>query len=266
MLQVQLKPGLPDGKWAFLRPLCGYDETIIDGANGAEAIGFLDRMLIKTTGTSVGPGKASALAIGDCSRLFAALYQHYFGERIDSTATCQKCNEVFELSFSLLDLMNELGDGTTEKAAGPDKEGIYTLTDGRRFRLPTAGDLNNVMQFEPEEAVAMLLNRCVVEGDSSVDTESIQMAMDEVGANLDLDLNTVCPECDSSQTVRFDIQSYLLRALEYEKRFLNHEVHRIAMAYGWKYEEILSLTREDRRTFVRLIEAERVLGQRRIRA
>lgn len=266
MLQVQLRPGLPNGKWAFLRPLCGYDEAIVDGANGAETIDFLDRMLLEKSGTSVGPGRASVLAICDCSRLFAALYQHYFGDRIESRVTCLKCNEAFELSFSLLDLMNDLGDGTTEKATGPDEEGIYTLTDDRRFRLPTAGDLNNVMELGPEEAVAILLKCCVVEGDPTVDAESIQVAMDEIGATLDLDLNAACPECDTSQTVRFDIQSYLLRTLEYEKRFLNHEIHRIALAYGWRYEEILSLTREDRRAFARLIEAEGVPARRRMRA
>jgi hypothetical protein len=37
------------------------------------------------------------------------------------------------------------------------------------------------------------------------------------------------------------------------------------MAYGWGHEEILSLTREDRRTFVQLIEADHA-ARRRVRA
>jgi hypothetical protein len=57
---------------------------------------------------------------------------------------------------------------------------------------------------------------------------------------------------------------YLLRALAYEKQFLIHEVHRIALAYGWGYDEILSLTREDRRGFVRLIETD-FAARRRVR-
>lgn len=267
MLQVQLSPGLPNGKWAYLRPLCGRDEATINSAGSmVEAIGFLDRMLLETAGTSVGPGKAIDLAICDCDRLFAALYQHYFGGRIESIVTCQQCNEAFELSFSLPDLISNLGDGTTDKATGPDEEGIYTLSNGPRFRLPTAGDQERIMALEPKEAVAALLNCCVVEGDPTVDAAIFQSAMDEVGATLNLDLSTVCSECDTSQTVRFDIQSYLLRALGYEKRFLNHEVHRIALAYGWGYDEILNLTREDRRAFARLIEAERVPARRRMHA
>ncbi|HEV8486721.1 MAG TPA: hypothetical protein VGV87_24460, partial [Blastocatellia bacterium] len=74
---------------------------------------------------------------------------------------------------------------------------------------------------------------------------------------LDLDLDAVCPHCGARQTVRFDIQSYLFRALGYERQFLNHEVHCIARSYGWSYEEILSLSREDRRTFVGLIQSDR---------
>jgi hypothetical protein len=89
--------------------------------------------------------------------------------------------------------------------------------------------------------------------------------MDGVGPVLDLDLEATCPKCGALQSVRFDIQTYLLRALAYEKRFLIHEVHRIAMAYGWGHEEILSLTREDRRAFVRLIEVDQA-GRRRLRA
>jgi hypothetical protein len=64
------------------------------------------------------------------------------------------------------------------------------------------------------------------------------------------------------QTVRFDIQSYLFRALGYERQFLNYEAHYIAKAYGWAYEEILGLRREDRRAFVRLIQSDRPARRR----
>jgi hypothetical protein len=139
------------------------------------------------------------------------------------------------------------------------------LPDGRRFRLPTAGDQRSVLGLGAENAAAALLERCVVEGDPREDPALLQTAMDEVGAVLDLHLEAACPKCGALQGVRFDIQTYLLRALAYERRFLNHEVHRIAMAYGWGHEEILNLTREDRRAFVRLIEADQA-GRRRLRA
>ena len=262
MLQVQLRPGLPDGNWACLRPLCGHDEGCVNGNSLVEAILFLDRLLIETPGTTVGPGKASELAVCDCDRLFAAIYRHYFGEHIESTVPCQTCNEPFELSFALPELMATLENQVPSKATGPDEAGIYTLSDGRRFRLPTAGDRDSLIGLAPEQAMTTLLKRCVVEGDQMLDTESLQLAMDEVGATLDVDLDASCPHCGASQTVQFDIQTYVMRVLAFEQRFLNREVHRIAVTYGWGYQEILALPREERRTFVRLIEAERGVQRR----
>ena len=264
MLQVQLKPGLKGGRWAYLRPLCGHDEAFINGTGSIEATRFLDQLLVSTPGTTIGSGKARELAVCDCDRLFAALYLNYFGEQVESTVTCQSCDQPFELRFSLRELMASLDKVNATKATGPDDEGIYTLVDGRRFRLPTAGDRDSLLGLDSEQAMTTLLKRCVVEGDPAHNSEELEAAMDEVGAVLDLDLDATCPDCGALQTVRFDIQTYLLRALAYERRFLNREVHHIARAYGWGHQEILNLTREERRAFVRLIEAEPVL-QRRVR-
>ncbi len=263
MLQVQLKPGLKGGRWAYLRPLCGRDEASIDGTGSIDATQFLDRLLVSTPGTTVGAGKAKELAICDCDRLFAAIYLHYFGERVESNVTCQGCDRPFELSFSLPELMANLDKVTTTKATGPDREGIYTLFDGRQFRLPTAGDRDSSIGFDLDRAAKTLLERCIVKGDPTLDPESLQRAMEEVGAVLDVDLDASCPHCQASQTVAFDIQTYVLRALAFEKQFLHREVHRIAVTYGWGYQEILDLSREERRTFVRLIEADRGVQQRR---
>lgn len=262
MLQVALRPGIQGGKWACLRPLCGHDEVFINGAGTFEAVAFLDRLLVEAPGTTVGPGKAKELAVCDCDRLCAALYLSYFGEQIEGIAICRDCSESFELSLSLPELMADLEARAVANATGPDEGGIYTLPDGRRFQLPTAGDQQSVAGLDPEDALAALLDHCVVEGDPKENPELVQAAMDAVGAVLDLDLDAPCPKCGASQTVRFDVQTHLLRALAQEKRFLNHEVHRIAMTYGWGYGEILRLTREDRRAFARLIESDRTPRRR----
>ena len=262
MLQVPLNPGLRGGKWACLRALCGHDEVQVDKTGAVASIEFLDRLLVEVPGSSVVPGKAGDLAACDCDRLFGALYRKTFGERIESTLTCRDCDEPFDLSFSLAALAGNVGDTATTQAEGPDEEGIYRLSDGRRFRLPTAADLSAVSGLESCNAEAALLERCTVEGDPTDAPELLQAAMDAVGAILDIDLDLSCPECGAAQTVRFDIQDYLLRALGYEKRFLHHEIHCIASAYGWGYQEILGLPREDRRAYARLIQADQGQGRR----
>jgi hypothetical protein len=263
MLHVGLNPGIPDGRFAQLRPLCGHDEASINGAGSVDLVAFLDRLLTNTPGTTVGPGKAADLAVCDCDRLCASIYADYFGERIEGRATCADCREFFDLSFSLAELMGRLASDYPTKVTGPDHEGVFSLANGCRFRLPTAGDQRQLAGLDPDQAAAALLGRCVVEGEPSEDAETLQTIMEQVGPLLDLELDASCPRCGARQTVRFDIQSYLFRALAFERQFLNYEVHCIAMAYGWGYEEILNLTREDRRTFVGLIQSARP-GRRRM--
>ncbi|MCM1983259.1 hypothetical protein [Lyngbya confervoides] len=256
MLQVQLKPGVAGGQWACLRPLCGHDEAGIQGTGLVDATQFLDRLLLNSPGTCVGPGKIGDLAVCDCDRLFAALYTRYFGDRIESTLPCQACQESFELGFDLDSLLAQLDAPTDSSVNGPDAAGLYRLPDGRRFRLPTIADQHSVIGYPVDQAVATLLQRCLVEGDLGQDLEPLETAMDQVGGVLNLDIEATCPHCDRRQTVQFNLQSYLLQMLIQEQRFLHREIHHIARAYGWSYQEILTLPREDRRAFVRLIQSE----------
>lgn len=262
MLQVQLKSGLNGKKWAYLRPLCGHDEAFVHGTSLIEATQFLDRLLITPLDNANGIKKARDLAVCDCDRLFATLYLTYFGDQIESTLSCPNCHQSFEIQFSLGALMTNLEQITATNVTEPDEQGIYTLADGRRFRLPTVGDRHNLMGLNLEQAMTKLLQECVIEGDPTLDTEILEKAMQDVGMRLDLDLDAKCPDCETSQTVQFDIQTYLLRTLAYEQRFLYREIHALAMVYSWSCQEILNLTRESRRTFVRLIEAESIAQRR----
>lgn len=262
MLQVQLKSGFKGEKWAYLRPLCGHDEAFVSGGSLIEASQFLDRLLVSTPNNTIGAGKVSELAVCDGDRLFAALYRNYFGDQVESTITCNHCGQPFELRFSLGELITKLDQGTQTNITGPNDQGVYKLADGRRFRLPTLGDRNLLLGLAPEQAMSTLLQQCVVEGDFTQDSQGLETAMNEVGTLLDLDIDASCPHCGTAQMIQFDIQTYLLRILAYEQRFLNREIHAIAKSYGWGYQEILNLTRESRRTFVRLIEADPNLRRR----
>jgi hypothetical protein len=259
MRDVQLSPGIPGGHWARLRPMCGHDEAFVDPEGFVDTVPFLDRLLASAAGTSVGPGSAANLTVSDCDRLCASIYLEYFSDRIESRAKCKDCQESFDLTFSLSSLMESLN---SQRSGAPDEFGVFTAADGRRFRLPTAGEQRQLTGLGAEEAVATLLEQCVIEGSASAPDPVIEKAMAEAGATLDVDLDAICPHCEAAQTLRFDMQSYLFRALGYERLFLLDEVHRIASAYGWAYNEIMELRRDDRRRFARLIESERGLRRR----
>jgi hypothetical protein len=138
--------------------------------------------------------------------------------------------------------------------ASPAGDGVYVMPDGVRFRLPTGADELRVRTLPAEKAVRELLKSCVLQAPEGVDAGAVQDAMEGVAPILDIDINTSCPECGASARVRFDLQEYLLRSLMQERRRLWRETHMLATAYGWGLNEILSLTRSDRRTLVALIE------------
>ncbi len=257
MRRVQLNPGLPGGGWAFLRPLNGHDEAFVDGVDAIAATTLVDRLIVEAPGTCVGRGRAWDLALCDRDRLLAAVYMDCFGDCIECVAECSDCNKLFDMAFSLRVLIDRADDAPADGIHGPDEDGFFTLADGARFRLPTANDLCGAMECSEEEAENALIERCVVDGDIAVDPARLEAAMAAVGPMLVTDLDATCPNCDSKQSVQFDIQSHLLRALAQERRFLTHEIHWIARTYGWSLHDILSLPREDRRNFVRLIESNR---------
>lgn len=275
MLRVDLDPGLPGGRWACVRGLNGHDEQALAAGVGAlAATELLDRLLIAQPGTTIQPGDAWRLAVCDRDRLLAALYVLHFGDRIESHIRCTGCGEGIELSFSLADLVASL---TSEREhaglRGPDELGYFDLelAGAPRFRLPTSADQRAVIGLGAEQARLAMLRRCLADDESGASKttsdldpatlECIEQAMAAAGPILDHPLAITCHACARAQTVRFDIQSFLLRALEHERRYLLREIHYLARGYGWSLTEILGLTRADRRRFVELIAAERSANQ-----
>ena len=88
-----------------------------------------------------------------------------------------------------------------------------------------------------------MLRRCLADDESGrtlgdldpTTLERIEQAMAEASPILDHPLAIACHACAAEQTVRFDIQTFLLRALEHERRYLIREIHYLARGYGWSY-------------------------------
>ena len=257
MRQIELHPGLPDGRWACLRPLCGHDEAATDGSDDLAATRLVDRLLVAAPGTSVEPGRGWELSVTDRDRLLVALYEQLYGERIEGTVECPGCSASYEMAFGLDDLRHRLAPREGGPARGPDAERGYELPDGRRFRLPTPDDQRSVLGLDPAAAAEAILERCLLSGEVASDRAGLEAAIEELALTLDLDLEAACPECSQTQEVRFDLGRHLLGALAAERRWLAREVHSIATAYGWGLHEILGLTRDDRRAYVEIIEADR---------
>ena len=91
-----------------LRELNGFDEQSVSGLDTATAIGLLDRLLVRAPGSSAQQLKAVELTAAERDRLLAAVYKRTFGSRIESTVRCTACESLFDLAFSIEDLLAAL--------------------------------------------------------------------------------------------------------------------------------------------------------------
>jgi hypothetical protein len=248
--------GISGIRRACIRDLCGFDEQIVDDTDTVTVIRLLDQMLVAQTETDLPSGRAAEMAAADRERLIAAVYKQTFGDRVKSTINCSQCNEPFDLDFEVSDLLTTLGEEQGKIETIRSKEGDFILENGCRFRLPSGIDEMAVFGLPLEEAQKILLSRCIIEGDPERNGKHVQDAMQKLAPVAEIDLDAPCPECGETQSVHFSLQSYLLAALRQERPRLIREVHRLATAYGWGLNEILSLPRSQRRSFVELIESD----------
>jgi hypothetical protein len=241
-----------------LRELTGRDEYTVAGASTANAINLLASLLDETSTSERESVRAVDLVAADRDRLLAAVCERAFGDRIESTLTCARCAQPFELYFSLRRLIESVNECTAVgewKALG---NGRFEGDDGVRFRLPDGNDELAIAGLASDEVESFLLSRCTEGGDWAEGRIAFEELLEQIAPLLDLELVAPCAECNHIHTIQFDIQSYLLGAIVGERRRLLSEINRIATAYAWSLDEILSLPRSDRRQLVELIENEHV--------
>lgn len=252
----------PGAGRAWLRELAGSDEQGIRGTATADALELLNRLLVDGQNASVGPGKAGTLCAADRDRLLASIFIRTYGARIDNTLRCAECGALYDIDFSLEDLLARRVAAADGTAVQRQEDGSFQLPGGTRFRLPTGEDECAVFGLTPAEAEQRLLERCLIEpgaeqGPGPDLMAMVQGTLETVAPTLDVELDTVCAECGAHQPVRFDIQHYLLAGLQQERPQLAQDIHLLASTYGWSLSEILGLPRSQRRSLVALIEAER---------
>lgn len=225
-----------------LRPLTGADELALPGTGSAAALALLGRL--------AEAADFPALTVSQSDRALAAVYRMLYGAQAECRAACESCGERYEFT---LDLPQIIADQDADRPGPPDADGAWTLPGGARVRAPKHADLAG----DP----ATLAARLTLEGEASAG--QVGAFLENAAPVLTLDLAARCPECGEPAQVRFDLATYLTRRLAAEQPFLVRETHLIASRYGWSHAGIMGLTRDDRRTFAGLIEAERARLSRR---
>ena len=193
--------------------------------------------------------KAATLCAADRDALLSALHRRLWGDRILSSPTCVGCGAPFDLSFRLSDMQRHLHSSAVDWSLTGERQ--VSRDQGRARRIPCGVDELAAAEQGPTEGPAALAALC---GDASADLSALADDLEEAAPILDLDLDAACPECGQDQSVRFDIQSWLLGRIIGERDRLLGEIHTLASAYGWSLREILDLPRGTRRSLSALSE------------
>jgi hypothetical protein len=244
-IPLQLTPGV-DG--VYLRSLTGADEMIVENTGTKNLVSLLESLMQPSaTGNNL---HASQIVTADRDRLLASLYISMYGTKIESTVKCAACGQKFDLDF----LLDELLRHYQPDVAAVSENGSYQLESGISFRLPNGEDEMFINGLTAAESERLLLERCLLEGNTETDNEKVQLKMAELAPVLSMEMQTFCPECDNEQQVQFDMQSFFLTKLKQERPALMREIHCIASQYHWSQQEILNLPRNLRKQYAALIQ------------
>lgn len=233
-----------------IRNVCGTDELAIENTSIQTLLGFLESLLHRSTADN--KIHAAQIVVSDRDRLLALLYISMYGDKIESTLHCRNCGQKFDLDFSLRELLTHY---YTVPASISDN-GRFEVEPGISFRLPTGEDEILATGSSIKQAEQLLLERCLLDGNIAADSEKVQSKMAALAPVLNLKMEAHCPECEHSQEVQFDMQSFFLAKIKQERPLLIREIHSIASQYHWSQQEILELPRKIRKQYAALIESD----------
>ncbi len=193
----------------------------------------------------------AALPVGRRDARLLELRERTLGPTLEIETRCPACDERIELDLAVADL----------RAAAPDdpapaplevRHGDVTVT----VRLPTSADV---------EAVATpdaLLARCVVSArDAAGEVESLPpevaeaaaRAMAEADPLADVELALSCPACAHGWLEPLDVAAFVWAELDAWAPRVLHDVHRLALAYGWAERDVLAMSAWRRDQYLRLL-------------
>jgi len=250
---------------ALLRPIDGWLEEQVSvamaGSNSLPAVvsNVLGAALLSLGGEAAAPKQVALLTVADRQWLMLHLSYALQDGGFWLKGHCESCQQPFDLYLDPRKLpVKVAGEGFPFAELTLDKRRL-------RLRLPNGADQERIAKLGEKEAAAQLLWACLLSVDGepvsedyveSLDGQALQKieeALDEVSPHVGTLLATSCPECKQPQQI--EVNPYGLSALRHETLF--QEVHMLASEYHWSEREILSLSRQRRRLYLRLIERSR---------
>lgn len=197
--------------------------------------------------------KLAVLSIGQRDAYLLALRELTFGTKLRCFAECPGCKEHLEFAIKTADIRQLPLSGEKNQELEIDEVQV-------RYRMPNSLDLAAIAgSGEVDTTRNLLVQRCVLEVIRNGDPVDFNELPAEVKAKLvahmaeqepqaDVMLDIHCPACGHQWQTIFDIVSFFWAELNAEARRLLYDIHALALAYGWRESDILSMS-DTRRQF-----------------
>ncbi|WP_147397409.1 T4 family baseplate hub assembly chaperone [Amycolatopsis panacis] len=220
----------------------------------AQGLPAVRRALTLAVAGGAQPSTVADLAVGRRDGFLLALRESCFGPAWQALVACPACGEELELELS----------GEDVRAPAPAVPAATVTAAGYEvdMRPVTSRDLLAI-QGEAPDARRRLLQRCVVAarqaGREVATAELPDAALDALPAALstcdpqaDVRLSLDCVTCGHHWAAPFDVAAYLWTELDTYARRLMHEVHALALGYGWSESDVLAVSPARRRYYLEL--------------
>ncbi|MDC4224029.1 MAG: hypothetical protein MPW15_07310 [Candidatus Manganitrophus sp.] len=258
-----------------LRPLTGREEEWIADPTREWTEAALVTALLRRCVERIGPDRPTeemvrSLAVGDRDYLILRLRQITFGKRVGIILVCPKseCAKKMDIDLELDQIPIERKRVSPRYAVTLSQDAGYPQREVV-FRIPNGADQEAAREWSDcgeRERISRLLARCLLRigaidaitsdqvlqlSDKAV--EEIIAAMERNSPLIDPEMEAQCPECGHLFIHRFEIVPFFLSELLRGRTELEREVHLLGFYYHWPLREILGMTRQKRRRYLRLL-------------
>jgi phage FluMu protein Com len=273
---------LPGGLWHNdercrrfdFKPLTGNVELALaeiagsDDSLPSKVTAALSAALCRVGGNVPTPSRVEVLCVADRQFLMRCLAVFLGMEEIWLTVRCARCGKCFDFFIKQSELpVKEAGEGFPFAS-------VETSAGLCRIRIPNGADQVAIAAIEDfEVALQTLVYRCIMgfpdasdgEGKpenlakkfSADDFRRVEVALEEVAAEVTTMVQATCPECKQANFVEVD--PYM--CLQQGQTNLFSEIHILASTYHWSETDILSMHKSRRQRYLKLIDRSRGMVQ-----
>ncbi len=204
-------------------------------------------------------GELEQMNIGKRDALLLAFRERLFGPHFSGLARCPECNSDLEIGFHAAEVRT---------AVSPEPTGPFEFTFGDfdfTCRLPNSADLIAVIRQVKSSAVsAALFDRCLLEkrhqgrevASNSLPAAVVEAIVNEMARRdpqADIRFALSCPDCAHQWEAIFDIVSFAWNEISAWAGRLMRQVHTLALAYGWREIDILTMSSWRRQAYLEML-------------